>query len=97
MTDHGNPAFRLTVTYVADEDEGICNSGYKVGDVIRFNSEVPITFCPRTKRRVQALCSVILQGGDFTTEGSNEPDRIEFSCTEGTVTFLLEVVGDDHS
>ncbi|MDR2846304.1 MAG: hypothetical protein LBV63_03380 [Candidatus Methanoplasma sp.] len=97
MTDDGNPAFTLTVLDVADEDEGVCNMGYKVGDRIKFGQTVPIRVCPRTKRRIQSLCDVILKGGDFTTEGSSEPYRIEFCCGEGTVTFVLEAAVGDHS
>jgi uncharacterized repeat protein (TIGR04076 family) len=97
MTYDGNPAFILTVLSVADEDEGTCSMGYKAGDRIKFDPKVPIRFCPRTRRRLQSLCDVILKGGDFTTEGGSEPYRIEFCCSEGTVTFLLEVVAADHS
>ncbi len=71
-----------------------CRNGHEIGDSYACGYECPQDFCQKCMLKAFPIMEAARAGGDLRLLGGEEKDKMEFTCPDGTVTFLLEVFRD---
>ena len=85
--------YRFTISVTKSEG---CRNGHETGDRYTCEYGCPMPcggeggFCAKSMAKLFPLQEVVRTGGDLRTLGGSEKHKIEFTCPDGSILFLLE-------
>ena len=87
--------FRFTITVTKG---GGCRNGHEIGDTYTCEYGCPMPLgdesgiCVEAMIKMFPLLEIVRSGGDLRTLGGSEKHKIEITCPDGPIKFLIEGV-----